>query len=75
MKRDRFEAAMDKREAVNSAEQAGELADSMDVRKKLMERVRSGEITLTEAQTELKKIKRNAKKNGKLTRQQVFSRS
>jgi uncharacterized protein involved in exopolysaccharide biosynthesis len=42
---------------------------------KRMEQVKSGEKTLKQAQSELAKIKRNAKRNGKQTRNQVFCRS
>ena len=74
MNRDSFERKIDKRNAVNSAESAGNIADSMSIRKELMERVTSGEITLLDAQKELKQIKRNAKRDGKITRQQAWSR-
>jgi hypothetical protein len=73
-RRTRFEAASDKRRAVNEAEANGQVADSMDVRRALMVRVYAKEITLLEAQEELKKIKRAAKKNGMVTRSQAFSR-
>ena len=39
-------------------------ADNIDVRKELLERVKRGEMTLEEAQAELAKIKRDAKRNG-----------
>ena len=39
-------------------------ADNLNVRMELMERVKKGEITLEEAQEELKRIKRYAKRNG-----------
>ena len=74
MSRDSFERRIDKRHAVNDAESAGNIADSMSVRKELMQRVKSGEITLLDAQKELKNIKRNAKRDGKVTRQQAWSR-
>lgn len=74
MYRTRFEAAIDKRHALNEAEQAGKVADNIDVRKALMARVHNGEITLAQAQAELKKIKSGAKKAGLLTRAQTFSR-
>jgi hypothetical protein len=74
MSRTRFEAAMDKRDALKAAENAGEVADSMSVRLALMDRVHAGEITLQQAQAELKKIQSGAKKAGKLTREQAFSR-
>lgn len=61
-----------KREAQREAEQAGQVADSMDVRRALMERVHSGEITLLAAQVELKRIKRGAKAVGQNTRAQAY---
>jgi hypothetical protein len=64
---------MDKRDAVNNAEAAGQVADSMDVRKALMAKVHSGEMTLQDAQAELERIKRGAKKAGKVTRSQAFN--
>ena len=74
MMRTRIEASFDKRKAVKDAEAKGIVADSMDVRRELMRRVHLGEITLQQSQDELKKIKRNAKKNGQVTRSQVFSK-
>ena len=64
-----------KRSALDKADVAGEIADSMEVRGEIMRRVHAGEITLEEGQAELKTIKRNAKKNGQLTRSQKWSRS
>ncbi len=72
--RTRFEALMDKRDTLKTAEAAGQVADSMDVRLALMDRVDKGEITLEQAQAELKKIKSGAKRSGKVTRSQAFSR-
>ena len=57
---------------LREAEKAGRVADSLDVRMALMERVRLGEITLKSAQDELAKIKRTAKRNGQITRNQAF---
>lgn len=74
MGRTRFEASMDKRASLRECEGKGIVADSMDVRRALMERVHSGEITLEQAQSELKKIKKGAKKNGMITRTQAFNR-
>jgi len=54
------------------AETNGQVADSLDVRKALMDRVLSGEITLEYAQAELAKIKRGAKAAGLVTRSQAF---
>ena len=72
--RDRFDAARDKKQAMNEADAAGQVADSMAIRMALMARVHSGEISLEQAQSELAKIKRSAKKNGQLTRAQAYSR-
>jgi polysaccharide deacetylase 2 family uncharacterized protein YibQ len=62
-------------EAVKSAESEGKVADSMEYRMALMQRVHDGEITLEDAQAQLKRTKRNAKKNGQTTRNSVFVRS
>jgi len=69
-----FWQASEKRQAVNKAEAAGEIADSMEVRAALVAKLDSGEMTLDEVQAELKKIKRNAKKSGKITRSQAWNR-
>lgn len=73
-RRTRFDAALAKREAVIDAEKCGQVADSAEVRHALMSRVETGEITLAQAQAELKKIKSGAKKAGLITRAQAFSR-
>lgn len=73
--RTRLEAKYEKRHACQRAEQAGEIADSMEVRQKLIDQMKSGEKSLAEIQSELNAIKHSAKRNGKLTRQQVWSRS
>jgi len=70
--RTKFEAGLDKRRALREAESDGVVADRMEVRKALMARVRDGEITLEECQSELAKIKRQAKRNGLKTRSQVY---
>src|SRR5262245_13585833 len=62
--RTKFEASLDKRDELKRSEAAGEVADSMNVRLALMGRVHSGEITLAQAQAELKKIQRGAKAAG-----------
>lgn len=72
--RTRFEAAIEKNLARNAAEAAGEVADSHAVRLAIMARVHSGEITLAQAQSELKKIQAKAQSIGLITRQQAFSR-
>ncbi len=73
-RRTRIEAAYDKRANVTELEAAGMVADNDAVRMALVAKVKSGECTLEEVQAELKAIKRNAKKNGKVTRSQAFNR-
>ena len=68
----RRERIADKQRAVKEAEEAGTVADSLDVRMQLMEQVKAGKITLADAQNQLKQIKRGAKKNGQTTRAQAF---
>ncbi len=58
---------------IRAEEAAGNVADSMEVRMALMDRVHKGEITLKAAQDELKRIKHNAKRNGQITRNQAFT--
>jgi len=72
--RDKLQASLDKRANVNKLEADGLISDSFEVRMSLMEKVRSGEITLEDAQRRLKNIKRNGKKSGKITRNQAFNR-
>ena len=71
-KGDAFWAAERKKDALRKAEAGGQVADSLEVRQALMERVHKGEITLEAAQAELKRIKRGAKTAGKVTRAQAF---
>lgn len=61
-----------KLDAQKAAEANGEVADSMDVRLALIKRMHDGEFTLEEMQAELKRIKRGAKKAGKITRDQAY---
>lgn len=72
MKGDRFWRSWEQRQALKRAEQARRVADSIEVRRALMARVHSGELTLAEAQKELRRIKRAAKKNGMVTRGQAY---
>lgn len=65
----KHKARMEHQRAV---EAEGRVADSMDVRIALMERVHAGEITLEHAQSELKRIARAAKQNGQITRAQAY---
>jgi len=61
-------------EAQRQAETAGQVADSMEVRMAIMARFHAGEITLDAAKAEIERIKRGAKKAGKITRDQAFRR-
>lgn len=61
--------------AVRQAEADGIVADSLDVRKALIKRMKAGELTLAQVQSELAKIKRAAKKNGQTTRAKVWRQS
>jgi hypothetical protein len=71
-KGDRFWRAEAQKDALRKAEAGGQVADSLEVRMALMQRVEKGEITLEAAQAELKRIKRGAKAAGKVTRSQAF---
>jgi hypothetical protein len=62
----------EKHRAMVAAEDAGQVADSLQVRMAILARVKAGEITLEQAQDELKRIKRGAKKAGKVTRAQAY---
>lgn len=73
--RTRFEANIEKRSALDAADAAGEVADSMEVRARLIAEMNAGTKTLAEIQAELAAIKRAAKRSGKLTRTQVWNRS
>ena len=55
------------------AEAEGRIADSGEVRLELIQRVTRGEITLDECQAELRKIKRQAKSRGMVTRSQAWN--
>ena len=71
-KSDRFWRMEAKKDALKQAEASGAVADSKEVRMELMRKVHAGEITLEQAQAELAKIKRGAKKAGKVTGDQAF---
>ena len=68
---DYFEAKR-RRGVVKVAEARGEVADSMEVRIVLIERMNKGELTLEQVQSELARIKRQAKANGKTTRADIW---
>jgi hypothetical protein len=59
-------------EQQREAEASGRVADSLDVRVALIKRMHAGELTLDEVQSEVKRLKRNAKKNGQITRNQAY---
>ena len=69
---DRNDLILIKQENLRDAEARGLVADSMDYRLDLIARFKGGEITFDEMQAELKATKRNAKKNGKITRAQAY---
>jgi hypothetical protein len=71
-KGDRFWRNEERKDALRNAEAAGQVADSMDVRRAIMARFDRGEITLEQAQAEIAKIKRGAKAKGQITRAQAF---
>lgn len=74
MTRTRFEASLEKREAVKADEANGFVADSMEVRMELVRRMHSGELTLAQVQAELKRVQRGAKAAGQVSRAQSFNR-
>jgi hypothetical protein len=73
MSRETFEASIEKKRAVKHAEANGEVADSHAVRLAIMRRVHLGEITLVQAQSELKRIQATAHAAGMKTRAEVFN--
>ena len=62
----------DRRRAMERAESEGRVVDSAEVRLELIRRMESGELSLEQVQSELKRIKRGAKTAGKVTRNQAF---
>lgn len=74
MREDWYTRRRRKLDSVDAAEASGEVADSMEVRKALIEKMHAGEMTLDEVQAALKRIKRNARKNGQITRVQAYRR-
>lgn len=71
-RRDWYDRRTDKRVALQIAEEQGIVADSTSYRSDLVKRIESGEITLREGQEELRRVIRDAKKNGKKTRSQIW---
>lgn len=68
----RFDKIAARRSDLKTAEAKGIVADSQEVRLALMQEFHNGTKTLEQVQSELAKIKRDAKKNGKLTRNQAY---
>lgn len=64
---DYFEA-ITRRRYIADREAEGAVADNMEVRTAIVERIMSGEISIEQGQAELRRIKREAKANGKITR-------
>lgn len=60
MRRSSWDARLDKRVNIEKLEEQGLIADSMEVRRSLVERVMRGEITPEQSREELKRIQRNA---------------
>lgn len=52
-------------DARRKAEERGEVADSMAARHEILCKIKAGEITLEEGQSQLKKIQKDALKSGK----------
>lgn len=71
-RRDWYDRRLDKRVALQIAEEQGLVADSTEFRQALVAKLQSGEMTLDQVQEELRKVKREAKKNGKKTRDQIW---
>lgn len=71
-RRDWYDRRLDKRVALQIAEEQGVVADSTEFRQTLVSKLQSGEMTLDQVQEELRKVKREAKKNGKKTRAQIW---
>lgn len=61
-----------KMDGVRAAEATGGVADSMEVRKALILQMDAGELTLAEVQAELARLKRGAKRAGKITRASAY---
>lgn len=71
-RRDWYDRRLDKRVALQLAEEQGLVADSAEFRTALVVKLKSGEYTLEDVRRELSKVKREAKKNGKKTRTQIW---
>lgn len=71
-RRDWYARRLDKRVALQIAEEQGLVADSSELRASLVAKVHAGEMTIEQVQAELRRVKREAKKNGMKTRDQIW---
>ncbi|MDD1016887.1 hypothetical protein [Pseudomonas rubra] len=71
-RRDWYDRRLDKRVALQIAEEQGLVADCTELRQTLVAKLKSGEMTIEQVQAELRKVKHDAKKNGKKTRSQIW---
>ena len=71
-RRDWYDRRLDKRVALQIAEEQGLVADSSELRASLVAKVHAGEMTIEQVQAELRRVKREAKKNGMKTRDQIW---
>ena len=71
-RRDWYDRRLDKRVALQIAEEQGLVADSSEFRASLVAKVHAGEMTIEQVQAELRRVKREAKKNGMKTRDQIW---
>jgi hypothetical protein len=56
---------------IRAAEDAGVVADSTEARAEIVDRIKSGELTLDEGQAMLRRIQRDAHKNGMVTQHEA----
>ena len=68
---DIFEAK-ERQQMIADAEQQGRVSDSLEVRMALIKKMQEEGRTLKEIQDELKRIKREGKRNGQITRAQAY---
>ena len=71
-RRDWYDRRLDKRVAMQIAEEQGLVADSSELRASLVAKVHAGEMTIEQVQAELRRVKREAKKSGMKTRDQIW---
>jgi hypothetical protein len=58
--------------ALRLADEQGEVADSMEVRKAIMAKFHAGEWPLDQCKAELRRVQREARANGKTLREDFF---